>query len=233
MLCELTLLGSFELAVLVKIILATLAGAMIGLEREKHGRPAGLRTNLLVCAGSCLMMLVSEAFFLKYGDLLATGVVRLDPGRVAAQIITGIGFLGAGVIIKEGLAVRGLTTAACLWIVAGIGMAFGMGMLTIGAIGTLLALFSLIILKRLEPHLTKDRYLHLTVTAETEADIFPQLENIITGSNLRISNLETDWEIKQKIITYRLVITRQKSRIGRNLSKQIANIDNVTRVQFK
>ncbi len=152
---DLTLFGSYELAIFVKIMLATLAGGLIGLEREKHGRPAGLRTHLLVCAGSCLMMLVSEAFFLKYGDMQATGVVRLDPGRVSAQIITGIGFLGAGVIIKEGFIVRGLTTAACLWMVAGIGMAFGMGMINIGLVGTFVALFSLIILKNWNPESPK------------------------------------------------------------------------------
>ena len=76
-------------------------------------------------------MVVSEGVFFKFGHLSAEGVVRLDPGRIGAQIITGIGFLGAGVILKEGVSVRGLTTAACLWYVAGLGMAFGMGMFLI------------------------------------------------------------------------------------------------------
>jgi len=123
-----TLYGSYELAVLVKLVLAGLAGAVIGLEREKHGRPAGLRTNLLVALGACIMMIVSEAFQLKYAGFDVDSAVRLDPGRTAAQIVTGIGFIGAGVIIKEGITVRGLTTAATLWLVAGVGMAFGMGL---------------------------------------------------------------------------------------------------------
>jgi len=228
-----TLYGSYELAVLIKILLATLAGGVIGLEREKHGRPAGLRTHLLVCAGSCLMMLVSEAFFLKYGDLPGTGVVRLDPGRVAAQIITGIGFLGAGVIIKEGFSVRGLTTAACLWMVSGIGMAFGMGMVNIGVIGTLIALFSLITLKKMEPLIKRDRYLHLNITATAVNDIYPQLEGIFESCNLRVSSLEADWSLAENCVVYRLVITRQKSRIGRDLSHKIAQLEGVTRIHFK
>lgn len=230
---DLTLFGSYELAIFVKIILATLAGGLIGLEREKHGRPAGLRTHLLVCAGSCLMMLVSEAFFLKYGDMQATSVVRLDPGRVSAQIITGIGFLGAGVIIKEGFIVRGLTTAACLWMVAGIGMAFGMGMINIGLVGTFVALFSLIILKKLEPKITKDRYLHLSVTATATPDIYSKLETIFSENDLRISSTESDWQIQEDSVIHRFVITRQKKPIGRDLSHLIAGIDGVSRIHFK
>ena len=227
------LLGSYELAILVKILLASLAGGIIGLEREKHGRPAGLRTHLLVAAGSCLMMIVSEAFFLKYGDLPGTGVVRLDPGRAAAQIITGIGFLGAGVIIKEGATVRGLTTAASLWMVAGIGMAFGMGLGGAGAIGTFLALFSLLILKKLEPRLKKDRYLHLSVSAKAAPDIYPQLENIFSDYQLRISDIEANLDIPANRILYNFIITQHKVRIGRELSKVIAEIDGVETIHFK
>jgi putative Mg2+ transporter-C (MgtC) family protein len=227
------LLGSYELAIFLKMVLATLAGGIIGFEREKHGRPAGLRTHLLVCAGSCLMMIVSEAFFLKYGNIPGTSVLRLDPSRVAAQIITGIGFLGAGVIIKEGFVVRGLTTAACLWMVAGIGMAFGMGMLTAGLIGTLVALFSLIALKKLEPSIKKDRYLHLNVTAVAEPDIYPQLEAIFSANELRLSNVETDLNIRENKVVYRLVLTQHKERIGRDLSKVISGIEGVHNIHFK
>ena len=228
-----TLFGSYELAILVKMLLAVLAGGVIGLEREKHGRPAGLRTHLLVSAGSCLMMIVSEAFFLKYGDLPGSGVVRLDPSRAAAQIITGIGFLGAGVIIKEGLIVRGLTTAACLWMVAGIGMAFGMGLIGGGIIGTLVALFSLIALKKLEPMIRKDRYLHMSVTAKAKPDIYPQLENIFSANSLYLSNIEADWNINENSVVYRLVLTQHKVRIGREISQLISGIEGVQKINYK
>jgi len=227
-----TVFGSYELAVLLKILLAALAGGILGIEREKHGRPAGLRTHLLVSVGSCLMMIVSEAFFLKYGDLPGTGVVRLDPGRAAAQIITGIGFLGAGVIIKEGFLIRGLTTAACLWVVAGIGMAFGMGMFAAGAIGATVALLSLIFLKKLEPIIRKDRYLHLTITAESEPDIYPELEQIFAARKLVISDIEADYDLGGKITRYRFILTQHRIRIGRELSAVIAGIRGVQKIHF-
>jgi putative Mg2+ transporter-C (MgtC) family protein len=227
-----TLFGSYELAILLKILLAALAGGIVGIEREKHGRPAGLRTHLLVSVGSCLMMIVSEAFYLKYGDLPGTSVVRLDPSRAAAQIITGIGFLGAGVIIKEGFSVRGLTTAACLWLVAGVGMAFGMGMFAAGAIGAIVALLSLIFLKKLEPIIKKDRFLHITITAVSEPDIYPELERIFLERKLRISDLEADYDLDGKIVRYRFVLTQHRVRIGRELSDIVAGIDGVQKIHF-
>lgn len=233
MLCSSQLYGSYELAILVKILLAAIAGGLIGLERETHGRPAGLRTHLLVAAAACLMMIVSEAFYLKYGNLSADGVVRIDPSRTAAQIITGIGFLGAGVIIKEGFIVRGLTTAASLWMVAGIGMAFGVGLFGGGIIATVIALFSLLILKKLEPTLKKDRYLHLNVTAVSRPDIYPALEKLFDEWGLRLSNIEADHNFVDNQTQYRLVVTRHKHRIGRELSKAIIAIEGVQKVHFK
>ncbi len=179
------------------------------------------------------MMIVSEAFFIKYGDLPGSGVVRLDPGRAAAQIITGIGFLGAGVIIKEGFIVRGLTTAACLWMVAGIGMAFGMGLISAGIIGTLVALFSLIGLKKLEPIIKKDRYLHFDIVGTVNPDIYPHLDQIISDQKLRISDIETSVDYKENSATYRFVLTRHKDRIGRELSQIISKIDGVQKIHFK
>jgi putative Mg2+ transporter-C (MgtC) family protein len=106
--------------VLLRLFVAAALGAAIGLEREWRERQAGLRTHLLVCVGSALFTLVSAYGFSEWG-------ARVDPTRIAAQIVTGIGFLGAGAIIRQGLSVRGLTTAATLWLVAAIGMAVGAG----------------------------------------------------------------------------------------------------------
>lgn len=227
------LFGSYELAVLVKILLAALAGGLIGLEREKHGRPAGLRTHLLVAVGACLMMIISEGFFLKYGGNDATSAVRLDPSRVAAQIVTGIGFLGAGVIIKEGMSVRGLTTAASLWMVAGLGMAFGMGLLGPGAIAAAIGLFGLIVLKWLEPVIKKDRYLHLTVTVHGHRDIYPELERILAERNLRISDLGVATDLEKREMEYQLIITRQTQRIGLELTNAVAGLEGVKMIRFR
>ncbi len=228
-----TLFENYELAVLLKIVLAVVAGAIIGMEREMHGRPAGLRTHLLVSAGSCLVMLISEAVYQKYGALPGSGVVRIDPGRIAAQVVTGIGFLGAGVIIKEGFSVRGLTTAASLWVVSAIGMAFGLGMISAGFIATAVTLMSLLWLKKLEPRIRKDRYLHLTVTANDEPDVYPALEALFTSNGLRISDIQADHDLENRQVCYRFVLTQHKVRIGRDLSAQVAEISGIKKISYK
>jgi putative Mg2+ transporter-C (MgtC) family protein len=127
---------------LLRVAVAAALGGAIGLERELREREAGFRTHMLVAVGSALFTLVSAYGF---RDVLVHGgsVVRADPTRIAAQIVTGIGFLGAGAIIRQGLSIRGLTTAATLWVVAAIGLAAGAGYYSAAVITTLLALFSL------------------------------------------------------------------------------------------
>ncbi|HET7169897.1 MAG TPA: MgtC/SapB family protein [Candidatus Limnocylindrales bacterium] len=123
-----------DLSIVGRLLLAALLGALIGLEREVHGHPAGMRTHLLVSVGSAAFTVLSiEAFH----------VPGADPGRIAAQIVSGIGFLGAGAILKEGANIRGLTTAASLWAVAAVGMAAGAAAWTVALTGTILVIVSL------------------------------------------------------------------------------------------
>jgi putative Mg2+ transporter-C (MgtC) family protein len=126
----------------LRLVVAAALGAAIGVEREVREREAGIRTHLLVSLGSCLFTIVSAYGFHDF-LISGTNIVRADPTRIAAQIVTGIGFLGAGAIIREGLSVRGLTTAASLWVVAAIGMASGAGYYWPAVAGTLLTLFAL------------------------------------------------------------------------------------------
>lgn len=128
--------------VLLRLALAGALGGAIGFERELRDRDAGFRTHLLVALGSAVFTLVSAYGFRDFQYGRATGFT-LDPTRIAAQIVTGIGFLGAGAIIRQGISVRGLTTAATLWIVAAIGMAAGAGYYSVAVLGTALVLFTL------------------------------------------------------------------------------------------
>jgi putative Mg2+ transporter-C (MgtC) family protein len=192
-----------------------------------------LRTHLLVSVGSCLMMVISEAFYLKYGHLRMEDVVRVDPSRVAAQIVTGIGFLGAGVIIKEGFTVRGLTTAASLWVVSGIGMAFGMGLLVPASMGMAVAMFSLLVLKKLEPIIKKDRFLRLAITAETRPDIYPDLEAIFQEMKLRICNLESELDLRSAEVRYVFTLTQHRQRIGQELTRRISILEGIKKIRYE
>jgi putative Mg2+ transporter-C (MgtC) family protein len=127
---------------LLRLVVAAGLGAAVGVEREVRDREAGVRTHLLVALGSALFTIVSAYGFHEF---LSSGasVVRADPTRIAAQIVTGIGFLGAGAILREGLSVRGLTTAGSLWVVAAIGMAAGAGYYWPAVVGTGLTIFAL------------------------------------------------------------------------------------------
>ncbi len=130
--------------VVVRLVLATVLSALVGIEREFHHKPAGLRTNVMVGMGSCLFTLVS----IRVLDLFPGGAV--DPTRIAAQIVTGIGFLGAGTILfeKDRSSVIGLTTAATLWVVAAVGTAVGMGLYVEAITGTLLVFFTFMVLSK-------------------------------------------------------------------------------------
>ncbi|MBI3910354.1 MAG: MgtC/SapB family protein [Armatimonadetes bacterium] len=138
-----------------KLVLALLLGGLVGLERERHDRPAGLRTNMLVCMGAALITMVS----------VQVAGTRNDPGRIAAQIVSGIGFLGAGTILRQGNVIRGLTTAAGLWVVAGIGMAVAAGgpVMVVAIFGTLLAVVTLLVMSRVEHRLIHRRHVHTLV----------------------------------------------------------------------
>ncbi len=139
-----------DIEIMRRLILSVFLGGFIGLERQMHKRTAGLRTHILVCLGSCLIMLTSIYIFDIYKNQ-----VSLDPARIAAGVITGIGFLGAGAIIREKEGIKGLTTAASLWLVAGIGLAVGCGFFLAGAFTAVLALIALFFLRYLENFIFK------------------------------------------------------------------------------
>src|SRR6186713_1809635 len=142
-------MGHDELVIIGRLTGALVIGAMIGFERSFHGRPAGFRTHALVCLASALLMLVT-VYQLHWMTEVPLDTIRADPTRMAQGIMTGIGFLGAGVIFKEGLTVRGLTTAASIWVTAAIGILMGIGLYLPGAVGTVLALGVLSVFRQIE-----------------------------------------------------------------------------------
>lgn len=138
----------------IRIVVALVLGGLIGLERELGDHPAGFRTHILVCIGSALLVILSIYGFAQFAY---EPNVRMDPARLAAQVVTGIGFLGAGTIMRTGLSITGLTTAASLWVVAAIGLSVGAGFYVGALITTFVAIISLFLLNKLEKTFSRSR----------------------------------------------------------------------------
>jgi putative Mg2+ transporter-C (MgtC) family protein len=178
---------NFEIELLARLLLAALLGGIIGAERERLNRGAGLRTHALVSTASALAMIVSAYGFTQ---VLSAGRIVLDPSRVAAQVISGIGFLGAGIIIFRKNAVRGLTTAASIWAVAAIGLAAGAG-LYIAALGaTFIMSFILTVLKKLEKRFLPQRQINrLTIEISNAPGSVNRVSEKLKSNGLKILNM--------------------------------------------
>src|SRR5918911_1676279 len=211
---------------LLRLALAAAMGAAIGIERERRGREAGLRTHLLVSLGSALFTVVSAYGFHEF---LATGasVVRADPSRIAAQIVTGIGFLGAGAIIRQGLSVRGLTTAATLWVVAAIGMAVGAGYYPAAGATTIVALIALWPLRMLAWRVVRrfrgDTGLLLVQLPAGESPA--RVIDAVEGVEARIESLEITHDENRRNVQLTLELRREH--LAQELVTRLADVENV------
>jgi putative Mg2+ transporter-C (MgtC) family protein len=178
------------LTIATRIIVAGLLGGLIGLERDIHGRPAGLRTHILVSIGSALFMIISVHIYDKYSSSAADSILRIDPGRIAAQVITGVGFLGAGAILRSGINIRGLTTAGCIWVSAAVGMAAGLSYYMPAVITTAVALVTLVFLNKLEHLYMKDSYRQLRIKVENRENIVSDVISQIKKSRIDVRYCE-------------------------------------------
>jgi putative Mg2+ transporter-C (MgtC) family protein len=200
----------------VQLFAAVFAGAVIGFERSFHGRPAGFRTHALVCTASSLLMLVT-LYQWRWFSPGALERIAVDPTRMAQGIMTGIGFLGAGVIMKEGLSVRGLTTAASIWMTAAIGILIGVGFWFPALLGVVLTLGMLSGFRRIEMVMPTQYFAHLSVRfprsmimTETE------LRNLIAEHEFTIANLSYRLVADGQSFEYRMMIrTLQRTNPGR------------------
>jgi putative Mg2+ transporter-C (MgtC) family protein len=217
--------------VIIKLLLSAFLGGLIGLERELHSRAAGLRTHILVAIGSTLIMMVSNYMFIVYQDQTASTVVRLDPGRIAAMTITGIGFLGAGTIIQSKEIVRGLTTAACLWVIAAVGLAIGCGFYLPAVLTSFIALIALYLLHYLEEFLKKDWYRKLVVITD-ESDRFAEIEQALAGHKISILKVGLETDAIQKENTYHIDIKMKKDPADFKISRELVKIGGIRRVQW-
>jgi len=217
--------------VTIRLVLAAVLGGAIGLERELREREAGLRTHLLVSVGAAVFTLVSAYGFADFRYGLETGIT-LDPTRIAAQIVTGIGFLGAGAIIRQGLSIRGLTTAATLWVVAAIGMATGAGYYSVAVIGTGLVLFSLYPLRQLAYRTVvrmRPEEGRLVVTLPPGSSAAPVVEEL-EKAGARIDSLQIDESQNERVVVAEL--RTPDRRLGAALVDRLHELEDVRRVEW-
>ena len=185
-----------DIMMVVRLVLAAILGGIVGIERGSGDRPAGFRTHILVCVGSALFMLVSMYGFdeltpveaLHEGDLGA----RRDSARIAAQVVSGIGYLGAGTILHEGLTIRGLTTAASLWMVSAIGLAVGSGMFFLSIMATVITMITLVTFhtweKRFAATSRSDRRF-VRITTSNRNDVIADITGYLTLNGIQVKSL--------------------------------------------
>ncbi len=176
----------FYISMIIRLALACLLGGIIGFEREHVHRPAGFRTHILVCVGSALVMITSEYIYYNFSSHVNT-----DPARLGAQVISGIGFLGAGTIIKEGISVKGLTTAASLWAVSCVGIAVGIGFYGGAFIATAFIFITLVVAKKTQSKMAVKKSIRLYVHTQIKKGEVNQLSLIIQEMGVKI--IKTDF----------------------------------------
>jgi putative Mg2+ transporter-C (MgtC) family protein len=215
----------FAVETLLRLVLAGVLGGLIGYEREHTNRPAGFRTHILVCVGAALVMVTSEFIFDMY-----SGKVNLDPARLGAQVISGIGFLGAGTIIRDGFNVRGLTTAASLWAVSCVGIAVGIGFYGGAVIATILIFLTLIILKKAEKHFSrKNRYRTFIVESDNSPGQVGQVTGLFEKYRIEIKNIQL-YKSKENEMMIKLLVKMPGSTVDMQLLSDIQSLNGVGKV---
>ena len=215
--------------ILVHLLCALIAGSAIGLERTFQARPAGFRTHALVCLASSLLMLATlyQDLWLPQGD--SSDTFRSDPVRMGQGIMTGIGFLGAGVIFREGLTVRGLTTAASIWITAAIGIMIGIGFYMPAIAATLMTIAALTLFRWLEERLPSHSYAQ-HVLCFARSDVMPEAEvkKLLKDHHFRVVNLSYRTGDNGETFEYRMVI---RTTHEQNFSALAASLLHLPRVR--
>ena len=220
-----------ELIIVVRVLGAVVIGALIGFERTFHGRPAGFRTHALVCVASALLMIVT-VYQNEWMTAMPADAIRTDPTRMAQGIMTGIGFLGAGVIFKEGLTVRGLTTAASIWVTAAIGVLVGIGFWFAAILGALATLAILSLFRFIESKLPSEFYAHHVLSfARNKVMNEEELRKLVGNHGFSIANLSSRLSDGGELFEYRMVLKSRDPKNAESLSQHLRGLPEV--IEFR
>jgi len=218
-----------EFDMVIRLCLGFAAGAIIGFERSSRRQVAGLRTHILIATGATLLMLLSIYLPQHYAPLKNS-----DPGRIAAQVVSGIGFLGAGAIIRLGNNVRGLTTAASLWFVAAVGLAVGGGMFLVAGVAEVLGLITLIILHTFERKIfPTQRYKMLEISYKDNTASTREALDIVKKAGIEIQTIDVNQGTKEKGTKLRLLVRIPGSADIATIARSIKGSGKVSKVEIK
>jgi len=215
------------LDILTRLLVATMAGGLIGLERTYHGRPAGFRTHTLVCVASSLLMLVTM-YQSKWFAGTPLDTVRVDPTRMAQGVMTGIGFLGAGVIMREGLTVRGLTTAASIWITAAIGILAGVGFYSAVLVGSVITIGTLTVFRKGENRMASQMFANTTIVFGRD-NYMPETDvrEMHEKNGFSVANISYRLMEKGTLLEYRMTVRTMDRDNIEKLSKTLLGLTSV------
>ncbi|UCD34078.1 MAG: MgtC/SapB family protein [Nitrospiraceae bacterium] len=209
--------------IIIRLVLGAVIGGIIGFERELHGRSAGFRTQILVCIAAVLIMIVSENYYYHIHNI--DDALRIDPARISAGALIGIGFLGSGVIIKSGFAVRGLTTAASIWIVSAIGLAIGGGLYLEGILTASLTVLTLIVLRLLERRIKTVGYKRVIISTPSGRDVEETLGSVFAGHDIRIHSTNYEKNHASNDITYDFTVSTRDNESVSRLFHELKSLD--------
>jgi putative Mg2+ transporter-C (MgtC) family protein len=217
-----------ELVIVVRVLAALVVGASIGFERTFHGRPAGFRTHALVCVASSLLMLPTVYPNTWMITAMPIDAVRTDPTRMAQGIMTGIGFLGAGVIFKEGLTVRGLTTAASIWITAAIGILLGIGFYFAAVVGAVATVAVLAAFRIIEMRLPAEFYAHHSLTFQRGTVMSEEdLRRLMGEHGFTVANLSYRLSGDARSFEYGMILKTRDRRNAEALAQHLCRLPEV------
>lgn len=216
--------------IVLRLLLGAVIGSIIGYEREIHGRAAGFRTQLIVCVAAVLIMIISENYYHHISSMDPS--LRIDPARIAAGALMGIGFLGAGVIIKSGYAVRGLTTAASIWMVSAIGLAIGGGLYFEGLITAFITIIALIILRTMENKIKPLRYKNITISTPASENAEETITPLLEGIGLHIHSIDYERNRSTGELVYHYTVSTRDRTVKKQAFQKLSSLDYITRVKI-
>ncbi|HDH05892.1 MAG TPA: MgtC/SapB family protein [Nitrospirae bacterium] len=216
--------------IIFRLMLGAFIGGIIGFEREVHGRAAGFRTQLIVCVAAVLIMIVSENYYFYLHNLDSS--LRIDPARISAGALIGIGFLGAGVIVKSGLAIRGLTTAASIWIVSAIGLAIGGGLYLEGIVTTVITIIALLALRIIEKRIRILRFKTIIISVPATENAEEIVRSIIVNAGFNIHSVDYEKNQAEGKITYYFIASTRKRGVVRQLFAKLGSLDFITAIKI-